>query len=235
MTASSKRRRVLVVGDEPNLQTLIGQVLWDGGHQVEFAAAGLPALERASLGGLDLVVLDLGLPAIDGYLVLERLRDRAAAPPVLVLGARTDYEGGARALRQGAEGYLIKPFAVCDLLEACETILEGADERTAERRRAPRQMVTGEVRVLGLDGKLLTLGELVDLSPGGAQVKLGVPLQPRDSVRLALEASDGVAFEVETRIAWRGLATSGFAYGMGFVNLTSEHEGWLRRYLERSA
>lgn len=235
ITASSTKRRVLVVGDEPDLQTLIGQVLWDAGHQVEFAAAGLPALERASLAGLDLVVLDVGLPDIDGYLLLERLRDRAAAPPVLIVGGRADYGSGEQALRQGAEGYLMKPFAVCDLLEACETILEGGEGRTAERRRAPRQMVTGEVRVLGLDGKQLTLGELVDLSPGGAQVRLGAPLQPRAGVRLAIEASDGVAFEVETRIAWRGLATSGFAYGMGFVNLTSEHEAWLRRYLERSA
>jgi len=235
MVDSSKARRVLVVDDEPDLQTLIGQVLWGEGHEVEFAAAGLPALGRVELGGLDLVVLDLVLPDIDGYVVLDRLRERSAPPPVLVVSGRADYGSCAKALRLGAAGYLVKPFSVRDLLAACQTILEGGAEHAAERRRAPRQMVTGEVRVLGLDGEQLTLGELVDLSPGGAQVNLGAPLQPRAGVRLSLHASDGLDFDVESRIAWRGLASRGFAHGLGFVNLTSEHEGRLLRYLEPSA
>jgi DNA-binding response OmpR family regulator len=235
MTERSKQRLVLVVDDEPDLQTLIGQLLWDAGHEVEFAAAGLPALERIELGGLDLVVLDLLLPDIDGHVVLERLRRRAASPPVLVVSGRADYGSCAQALRQGAAGYLVKPFTVHDLLAACDTILESAGSRRVDRRSAPRQMVTGGVRVFGLDGEQLTLGQLVDLSPGGAQVRLGAPLQPRAGVRLALETQHGSAFDVESRIAWRGLAPKGFAHGLGFVNLTPEHEGWLRRYLDLNA
>jgi hypothetical protein len=129
----------------------------------------------------------------------------------------------------------VKPFGVRDLLAACQAILEHGRDRTAERRRAPRQMVVGLVRVLGLDGEPLSLGELVDLSPGGAQVKLGAPLQPRAAVRLALETSDGLGFDLESRIAWRGLAPRGFAHGMGFVNLSAENEARLRRHLEPSA
>jgi CheY-like chemotaxis protein len=154
---------------------------------------------------------------------------------VLVVSGRADYGSCAQALRQGAAGYLVKPFTVHDLLAACDTILESAGSRRVDRRSAPRQMVTGGVRVFGLDGERLTLGQLVDLSPGGAQVRLGAALQPRAGVRLALEAQHGSAFDVESRIAWRGLAPKGFAHGLGFVNLTPEHEGWLRRYLELNA
>jgi CheY-like chemotaxis protein len=235
MAEKAERRRVLVVDDEPDLQTLIGQVLWDAGHDVEFAADGTTALQRSEFGGLDLVVLDLILPDLDGYLVLSRLRQRPEAAPILVVSGRADYGSCARALRLGAHGYVVKPFAVRDLLAACQLILSDETLHTADRRRAARRPVTAGVRVLGLDGEPLTLGELVDLSGSGAQVKLGAPLQPRAGVRLELAGDDGFAFDVESRIAWRGLAPRGFAHGLGFVNLTPEHEGRLRQFLEPPA
>lgn len=235
MTGKAERRRVLVVDDEPDLQTLIGQVLWDAGHEVEFAADGTSALQRAELGGLDLVVLDLVLPDIDGHVVLKRMRQRSDAAPVLVVSGRADYGSCARALREGAQGYVVKPFSVRDLLAACQAILSEEKLFSADRRRAPRRPVTAGVRVLGLDGEPLTLGELVDLSGSGAQVKLGAPLQPRAGVRLELASDDVAPFDVESRIAWRGLAPRGFAHGLGFVNLTPEHEGRLRQFLEPPA
>ena len=75
----------------------------------------------------------------------------------------------------------------------------------------------------------------MDLSDSGAQVKLGAPLQPRAGVRLELASDDGAPFDLESRIAWRGLAPRGFAHGLGFVNLTPEHTGRLRQFLEPPA
>lgn len=228
MHETLSERRVLIVDDEEDVQALIGHVLWDAGAEVEFAALGRTALRRAELGGLDLVVLDLILPDMDGHLVLQRLREMPSPPPVVVVSVQSDYGNFARALREGAEAYLVKPFRVRDLLTTCEGILLG--NRRSERRGEPRQALTGEVSVMGLDGELLTLGELVDLSPSGAQVKLGAPLQPRAGVRLELKSPAG-ALDVEGRIAWRGLAAKGFAHGLGFVNLTPEREGRLRELL----
>jgi DNA-binding response OmpR family regulator len=228
MSQALSDRRVLIVDDEEDVQALIGHVLWDAGCEVEFAATGTAALRRAQLGGLDLVVLDLVLPDLDGHLVLQRIRALPAAPPVVVVSVRADYGSFARALREGAESYLVKPFKVRELLATCQGILLGG--RPAERRREPRQSVAGEVRIMGLDGEQLTLGELVDLSPTGAQVKLGTPLQPRAGVRLAMRSPEG-SFDVEGRVAWLGLAAQGFAHGLGFVNLTPEHEGRLRALL----
>jgi CheY-like chemotaxis protein len=232
MNETLSRRRVLIVDDEEDVQALIGHVLWDAGCEVEFAASGHAALRRAELAGLDLIVLDLVLPDMDGHTVLQRLRAMPAPPPVIVASARSDYGNFARALREGAEAYLVKPFRVRELLSTCEGILLGC--RPAERRREPRQAVCGAVRVTGLDGAPLTLGELVDLSPTGAQVKLGAPLQPKAGVRVAMH-SPGGAVDVDARVAWAGLAAHGFAHGLGFVNMTPEHEGRLRAILEPSA
>jgi CheY-like chemotaxis protein len=232
MNETLSRRRVLIVDDEEDVQALIGHVLWDAGCEVEFAADGSAALRRAELGGLDLVVLDLLLPDSDGHLVLQRLRELPAPPPIVVVSAQADYGNFARALREGAEAYLVKPFRVKDLLTTCEGILMGT--RPSDRRRQPRQTLAGEVQVRGLDGEPLTLGELVDLSPGGAQAQLGTPLQPRAGVRLAVRSSAG-DLDVEGRVAWLGLASKGFAHGFGFVNLSPEHEDRLRALLEPSA
>jgi CheY-like chemotaxis protein len=232
MERTRRQRRVLVVDDEPDLQTLIGQVLWDAGHEVEFAADGTVALERAALGGLDLIVLDLMLPDLDGHVVLRRLREGEAPAPVLVVSGRADFGSCARALREGAQGYLVKPFAVRDLLSACQMILAAEVPRGSDRRMAPRMPVAAGVRVLSPDGVLLTLGEMIDLSTSGAQVKLGAPLQPRSGVRLEVDSKAGLHLGVDGRIAWRGLAPRGFAHGLGFVDLTPEHEGRVRQFLE---
>lgn len=224
--------RILVVDDEPRILAFVARRLEAEGFAVHGAADGISALQAVRRSRYDLVVLDLLLPDSDGHLVLQRLRELPAPPPIVVVSAQADYGNFARALREGAEAYLVKPFRVKDLLTTCEGILMGT--RPSDRRRQPRQTLAGEVQVRGLDGEPLTLGELVDLSPGGAQAQLGTPLQPRAGVRLAVRSSAG-DLDVEGRVAWLGLASKGFAHGFGFVNLSPEHEDRLRALLEPSA
>jgi len=106
---------VLVVDDEPQIARALRINLAARGYQVLAAADGAGALRAAADGKPDVVVLDLGLPDVDGIVVLERLR-RWTAVPVIVLSARTDPTDKVRALDAGADDYVTKPFGMDELL-----------------------------------------------------------------------------------------------------------------------
>ena len=90
--------------------------------QVDLVADGAAALERASQGPYDVVVLDLRLPSLSGLEVLRTLRDRGVATPVLVLTAQDALESKVQALRIGADDYVTKPFAFEELLARVEAL-----------------------------------------------------------------------------------------------------------------
>lgn len=216
-----RARRILVCEDETDLQSLIGRVLWDGGYEVEFASTGEAAVERVAHGGVDLLILDLVLTGMSGQEVLERLRQIRLPPRVLVVTGRTDHATFARAMRRGADAYLVKPFRLNVLLSACEGIFDGKEvSAVPERRVERRHPMGGIVRISDRHGSALASGTLVDLSPGGAQVQLGSPLEVRSLVRLAADASSGLLVEVEGCVAWRGSDSRGLAHGVGFAQPT---------------
>lgn len=212
-------RRILVCEDETDLQSLIGKVLWDRGHEVEYASTGEAAVERVSRGGIDLLILDLVLTGMSGQEVLERLRALALPPRVVVVTGCNDYPTFARAMRQGAGGYLVKPFRLNVLLNVCEGVFRGEGEAAVPERRAERRhAMGGTVRIMDRRGAGLASGTLVDLSPGGAQVQLASPLEVRSLVRLAADAASGLQVEVEGSVAWRGTGPRGLAHGLGFAH-----------------
>lgn len=116
--------RVLVVEDEERIARFILKGLRAGGHEVDTVGTGYAALDRAvpEPSAYDLVLLDLGLPDLDGLQVLERLRAHAVLTPVLVVTARLAPEEQQRAMGLGADDYLLKPFAFRDLLERVERL-----------------------------------------------------------------------------------------------------------------
>jgi len=113
---------ILVVDDEKAIRELLCRVLVIGGYEVEAAADGYEALERVSTRRPDLILLDLMMPVLDGWTVLDRLRDMPDAPPVVVVSAYLDR---GRAVAAGASGYINKPFRSAELLEACGRVLTG--------------------------------------------------------------------------------------------------------------
>ncbi len=115
--------RVLVVDDEPDILLLHRLNLEFAGHQVLLAADGMKALARIDADDPDVVVLDVMMPVLDGWGVLDRLRDKAGAPPVLVVSAKSAREDVERAMSSGASAYLKKPFEADDLLEAVSKLL----------------------------------------------------------------------------------------------------------------
>jgi DNA-binding response OmpR family regulator len=119
--------RVLVVDDEPDVLLLCRLNLEQRGHQVLEAPNGDEALNLARDGGPDLVVLDLMLPGIDGYQVLQALRadDRTSGIPVLVLTAKSLQADRERSRQLGAAAFLTKPFLPDELCDMVDEVLAG--------------------------------------------------------------------------------------------------------------
>ena len=109
------RQRVLVVDDEPQIRRALRVALRANGYDVAEAMAGQAAVEAVALHPPDLVILDLGLPDLDGFEVCRRLREWTQLP-IIVLSAHGDDQAKVRALDEGADDYVTKPFSVPELL-----------------------------------------------------------------------------------------------------------------------
>jgi two-component system KDP operon response regulator KdpE len=143
--------RILVVDDEPPIVRMVSANLRVRGHEVLTAATGAAALDSAEVHQPDVIVLDLGLPDLDGLEVLRRLR--AWSPvPVIVLTARDDERDKVTALDLGADDYVTKPFGIGELLARIRVALRHA--RGPER---PRVVEAGQVRI-DLAGQSVTRG-----------------------------------------------------------------------------
>jgi two-component system, OmpR family, response regulator MprA len=128
---------VLLVEDDPAVRGAVERALRHAGHQPALATDGIRALEQATSVPYDAVVLDLGLPGLDGLEVCRRLRAAGNQVPVLMLTARAAVAERVSGLDAGADDYLVKPFALDELL---------ARLRSFERRAPTTGQVRGELR-----------------------------------------------------------------------------------------
>jgi two-component system KDP operon response regulator KdpE len=161
MTQPGGGLRVLVVDDEPGIRRFLRAGLASQGHIVTELEEGLPAIDIVRRGGSDLVVLDLGLPDIDGTEVIGRIRSAGSAVPIIVLSSRSDEAAKVDALDLGADDYVTKPFGIDELL---------ARIRAAQRHRLQQQgeqplFHSGDLTV-DLVRRIVTVrGEEVKFSP----------------------------------------------------------------------
>lgn len=125
------RGTVLVVEDDKAIRRGLVDALAFAGFTAVEAADGPSGLTTAIAGELDLVLLDVLLPGLDGFAVLERLREVRPALPVIVLTARGQEEDRVRGLRLGADDYVCKPFSAKELLARVEAVLRRSPGRTA--------------------------------------------------------------------------------------------------------
>jgi two-component system, OmpR family, response regulator MprA len=107
---------VLIVEDDPGVRGAVERALRGAGHRTETAGNGAKALEAAKASPYDAIVLDLGLPGLDGLEVCRRLRSSGSSVPVLMLTARAAVTERVEGLDAGADDYLVKPFALDELL-----------------------------------------------------------------------------------------------------------------------
>jgi two-component system, OmpR family, response regulator MprA len=132
--------RVLVVEDDVDIADVVRRALAKDGYEVRLASDGETALEASSVFEPDAVVLDLGLPKLDGVEVCRRLREGGDVP-ILMLTARDSLDARVEGLDSGADDYLVKPFERAELLARLRALL---------RRRPPRgsaSLVCGDLRL----------------------------------------------------------------------------------------
>jgi two-component system KDP operon response regulator KdpE len=128
---TADERLVLVVDDEPPVLRFLRTTLTANGYRVVEATTGAQGLIEASTRSPDLVLLDLGLPDLDGMEVTRRLREWSTRP-IIVLSARGREDDKVRALDAGADDYLTKPFGVPELLARMRVAFRNADRRLGE-------------------------------------------------------------------------------------------------------
>ena len=115
--------RILVVEDEKRIADFLSRGLESAGYAVDVANDGTRAVELVHAAEYDLVILDLGLPDMDGLSVLQKIRNRKVSPPVLILSARGAVDERVKGLEGGADDYLVKPFAFVELLARVRVLL----------------------------------------------------------------------------------------------------------------
>jgi two-component system KDP operon response regulator KdpE len=124
---------ILVVDDEPPIRRLLRTSLASQGFQVSEAADGRGALGEIERSHPDLVILDLGLPDMDGAEVIRTLRDGGNAVPILVLSSRADEKGKVEALDLGADDYVTKPFGTAELFARIRAALRHRLQQQGEQ------------------------------------------------------------------------------------------------------
>ena len=144
------RPRVLVVDDEENITFLVASALGLAGMETAAAATGRDALALVSSWRPDAVVLDVMLPDLDGFAVLQRLRDQGRNVPVVFLTARNTTEDRVRGLSDGGDDYLVKPFEVAELVARVQLRLRRAGDGPASRRLRWAGLEVGTERHQGL-------------------------------------------------------------------------------------
>lgn len=156
---------LLIVEDDELLRDALSAQLMRAGHRLSTAEDGEAALSQLESEGFDAVVLDLGLPKVDGLTVLRRLRKQWPALPVLILTARDGVEDRIEGLNAGADDYLTKPFNRDELLARLQALLRRA---SLPAFGAPAPVGDGDASALRLDTVLprAWMGdEAIDLTP----------------------------------------------------------------------
>jgi DNA-binding response OmpR family regulator len=151
--------QVLLVEDDPAIRSALLRGLTERGHAVDSAAAGMPGLQAAVGNAPDIVVLDLGLPDVDGTVVLRMLRG-ASRVPVIVATARDDEQEIVAVLDAGADDYLVKPFGAAQLDARIRAVL-----RRGDTARPDETVTVGGLRVDPRGRRAVLDGRELDLTP----------------------------------------------------------------------
>ena len=151
--------RLLIVEDDVDLASGLAMGFRDEGLAVDLVSSGRAGLLEAGSGEYDVVILDVMLPDLDGFQVVERLRDQGVRVPILLLTARDAIEDRVRGLRLGGDDYLCKPFSFDELLARIRVLLRRAGG-------AARNLILWRSLVVDLDRRIATWqGSAIPLTP----------------------------------------------------------------------
>ena len=203
--------RIVLVEDDVDIRRLVAEALAGEGHDVESAATAMEGLELAMKGQPELVILDLGLPDLDGIELLRMIR-AVSQVPVIVATARGADDMVIKTLDAGADDYLVKPFSVAQLEARVRAVLRRGSQRADGPIRVGAIEIDSDAREASLEGVLL------ELSP-----------KEFDLLRVLAEAGGRVVSKRELMAeVWRE------PYG-GSERTIDVHLSWLRSKLGESA
>ncbi len=150
--------KILVVEDELKTGNYLQQGLTEAGFVVDLARNGVDGLHQARTESYDLVILDVMLPGLDGWGVLRAMREEGRSMPVLFLTAKGQVEDRVKGLEQGADDYLVKPFAFAELLARVRTLLRRG------RVSQPEVLRVADVELDLLRRRVHRAGKRIDLT-----------------------------------------------------------------------
>lgn len=194
------RRRILVVDDQPSIRGVLEVALSEAGADVWSAPDGPAALASLESSLPDLILLDLVMPVMNGWQVLDRLMasKRTATIPVVLQTSAADFTSFDRARRRGVAAFISKPFRLNEVVETCRRILDGA--RPLQGRPEILEDAPA-VQVRDAKGNLLAMGRLLDLADRGAQAELESPLSLAQRVLLTVHQPTGVV-TLQAEVRW---------------------------------
>ena len=166
--------RILVVEDNLPLAEGIAYNLEHEHHEARIAEDGRAGLDAVREWGPDLVILDLMLPELDGYQVLQRLRAGGDRTPVLILSARAEEADKVRGFRLDADQYVTKPFGLLELMERVKALLRRADALRGDEAAGPAPIAFGRVRIDTAAREVTRDDRVVPLTPKGYDLLLAL-------------------------------------------------------------
>lgn len=224
MTTTAKR--VLVVDDDAMMRQLEQSILEQAGYSVDQADDGDVAIEALRRERPDLVLLDIRMPRVDGWGVLEHVRTMKTPPPVVLVSGMHEILPPGH-LNPYVTGYVCKPFDIAHLLKTCAGAIAAHPVIAASgSRRQPRKTFLVETTLMSETGIPLGKGQLVQLSPGGFRVEVGVALEPGSQVRIAFRLPGR---EEPLRLAGRVRWRTEFVLGAEIDDVSVQDQGILKQ------
>ena len=156
----AKAMKVLLIEDDRTIAEFIAKGMNEAGFVVERAADGVDGLDRALNGSYDIGIIDLMLPALDGLSIIEQMRARNIAMPVIILSAKRSIDDRVLGLHRGGDDYLTKPFSFSELLARVQALL-----RRANHVVQPTSLTVHDLTIDLLARTVTRAGKRIDLQP----------------------------------------------------------------------
>lgn len=189
---------IMIVDDEPGVRALLNDTLRIAGFETIEASDGMSALTLLRTNKPALMVIDINMPLMDGFELVERLRSNNDLTPVLMLTAREDKGDITRGLKIGADDYVIKPFGIEELILRIKAILR----RSMKSTNVPTKLTCGPITIDDEQHLVSFNGEEVELSPTEYRL-LQILIEKKGRVltkKLLLDEVWGITFESESTV-----------------------------------
>jgi two-component system, OmpR family, alkaline phosphatase synthesis response regulator PhoP len=173
--------KVLIIEDEPTLARLVSYNLSQEGYEAEVVGNGAQGLHQALHSDYAIIFLDLMLPGLSGFEVLQKLRENGVKTPVIILTAKTAEEEVVQGLKLGADDYITKPFGVAELLARTSAVLRrtrNEDSRPSKSEGGDNVITLGELQIYPDRYEVFTNGQWITLRPKEFEVLLYLAERP---------------------------------------------------------